>query len=144
MFCIVRYNVLQFTDSLNCCCASFSHGVFYLLLFFHLLCTRTYLLEMLPFLLCYGLTWNRTVVFCHRRGDWGFWGCRRKKPQFVTWQEGAGEHVTFLVEREGALGNLGSTQTLSSVLQEKVQSPKYGEVVGEESEDAVVAACIFC
>lgn len=48
------------------------------------------------------------------------------------------------MEREGALGNLGSTQTLSSVLQEKVQSPKYGEVVGEESEDAVVAACIFC
>lgn len=45
---------------------------------------------------------------------------------------------------KGALGSVGSTQTLSSVLQEEVQSPKYGEVVGEESEDAVVTACIFC
>lgn len=33
---------------------------------------------------------------------------------------------------------------MSSVLQEEMQSPKYGEAVGEESEDAVVTACVFC
>lgn len=119
LYCQIQCTAIYW---LPCCCASFNHDVFYLLLFFHLLCAGTYLLEMLPFLLCCGLTWNRTVLFCHGRGDWGFRGCRRKKPQFDIWQEGAGEHIIFLEER-GALGSLGSTQTLSSVLQEEIQSP---------------------
>lgn len=88
-------------------------------------------------------TWNRTVLFCHGRGNGGFWGCRRKKSQFAIWEEGGRAHNLPCGEG-GALGSLGTTQALSSVLQEEMWSPKYREVVGEECDDTVVTAHVFC
>ena len=72
-----------------------------------------------------------------------FRGVQKEETSVCHVTRRCGRACNLLCGEKGALGSLGSTQTLSSVLKEEMQSPEHGEVVGEESEDTVVIGCIF-
>lgn len=84
---------------------------------------------------CFILPWER---------KWGLLGVQKKETSVCHLRRRCWRAHNLPCGERGALGSLGSTQTLSSVLQEEMWSPKYREVVSEECDDTVVTARMFC
>lgn len=89
-------------------------------------------------------TWNRTVCFILPwERKWEVLGVHKNRISVCHLRRRCWRAHNLPCGERGALGSPGTTQALSSVLQEEMWSPKYREVGSEQCDDTVVTARVF-